>query len=104
MLLMEPLHLKAKPLLAPPKCVEHPFLMGLLLGLSAAHLAVLKPVESSTYGLRAVNYQNRALSGFNAALQDSRPSTDTLIAMFMFSGLLGILEVAISRTAGAQQK
>ncbi|KAF2160227.1 hypothetical protein M409DRAFT_29317 [Zasmidium cellare ATCC 36951] len=78
--------------------------MDLLLGLSAAHLAVLKPAESMKYGLRAVNYQNRALSGFNIILQDPNPDTESLFAMFIFSAFRGILEVAISRTAGAQQK
>ncbi|KAK4495248.1 hypothetical protein PRZ48_013577 [Zasmidium cellare] len=78
--------------------------MDLLLGLAAAHLAVLTPAESQRYGLRAVDYQNRALSGFNLVLQNPHPDDESLLAMFVFSAYLGILEVAISRTAGASQK
>ncbi|KAK6225663.1 upc2 protein [Colletotrichum tabaci] len=64
-----------------------PYLMDVLLGLSALHMADLHPDRADHYRHQATQLQTRALVLFNDAKEDI--SDDTCIPMFLFSSTLG---------------
>lgn len=64
------------------------YLMHEILAFAARHLSITgHPSKTQRYAREATVLQTRALSLFNASLQD--PQADTIIATFLFSSLLG---------------
>ncbi|EME38908.1 hypothetical protein DOTSEDRAFT_180893 [Dothistroma septosporum NZE10] len=92
---LEPINEHAKPLFTPPDCLQYPFLMDLYMALAATHLATLNPAEASRYTVHAIRYQNRAFGRFSGTLVD--PKVEDCLPMFLFSAMLGILQLALSR-------
>ncbi|KAK4609081.1 Zn(2)-C6 fungal-type transcription factor afumD [Fulvia fulva] len=92
---VEPITENAKPLFQPPACLQHPFLMDLFMALAATHLATSNPAEASKYIVHAIRYQNRAFGRFSGVLVD--PKVEDCLPMFLFSAMLGILQLALSR-------
>ncbi|KAJ0305908.1 uncharacterized protein N0V96_001372 [Colletotrichum fioriniae] len=64
-----------------------PYLMDVLLGLSAQHMAELNPQRADFYHHEATQLQTRALMLFNDAKEEI--DDDTCIPMFLFASCLG---------------
>ncbi|KAK1622540.1 hypothetical protein BDP81DRAFT_466054 [Colletotrichum phormii] len=64
-----------------------PYLMDVLLGLSAQHMAELHPHRADFYQHQATQLQTRALMMFNDAKEEI--DDDTCIPMFLFASCLG---------------
>ncbi|KZL82533.1 upc2 protein [Colletotrichum incanum] len=64
-----------------------PYLMDVLLGLSAQHMAELNPSRADHYRHQATQLQTRALRLFNDAKEEI--SEETCIPMFLFASTLG---------------
>ncbi|OHF00662.1 hypothetical protein CORC01_03979 [Colletotrichum orchidophilum] len=64
-----------------------PYLMDVLLGFAAQHLAELNPARAAVYNHQATQLQTRALALFNDAKEDI--DDDTCIPMFLFASTLG---------------
>ncbi|KAL0937158.1 Upc2 protein [Colletotrichum truncatum] len=67
--------------------LQNPYLLDVLLGLSAQHLAVLYPSQADYYHHQATQLQTRGLSRFNQARDDI--SGEKSIPMFLFASTLG---------------
>ncbi|KPA37069.1 sterol uptake control protein 2 [Fusarium langsethiae] len=69
----------------PQIAFKHPFVMRLLLGLSALHIAYLRPEERLRHVGEASRYHNQSLDGFNEALK--QPPQEISDALFTWSSL-----------------
>lgn len=68
--------------------LKAPYLLNMLLAISALNLSIMKPERRDYYRHHATQLQNHALNNFNSLLPHF--NQDTCVPMFLFAGILGI--------------
>ncbi|CEI70595.1 hypothetical protein FVEN_g915 [Fusarium venenatum] len=82
----------------PQIAFKHPFVMRLLLGLSALHLAYLQPNERLRHVGEASRYHNQSLKGFNETIK--LPPEEVSDALFAWSSLNALYVFGIQGRLG----
>lgn len=81
----------------PKEAAQYEFLMDGILGLSAMHMAHLRPAQHDTYAAAAMHYQNRGIRHYQPAL--SHITDENCRAMFAFGMIVTTITLAVANTS-----